>query len=69
MITNIDILKDITVELNRFQKKLALAIKEQSEQDQYSRRHYAAARRGALDLKNELTKLTQDSIYKWGKHV
>ena len=68
MIENIDILKDIAVEINRFQKKLALAIKEQSERDQYSFRHYASARRGALDLKNELTKLTQDSNYKYNQN-
>ena len=61
---NIDILKEVTVEFYRFQKKLALATKEQSK-DTYSRRHYAAVKRAALDLKNELTKLTQDSKYKY----
>jgi len=67
MIEKIDILKEVSVELNRFQKKLALAVKEQSEQSNYSNRHYAGAKRAALDLKNELTKLTQDSKYRWSK--
>lgn len=61
----IEVLQEITVELERFRKKLALAIKEQSEDRNYSSRHYAAAKRGALDLKNELTKLTQDSKYRY----
>ena len=62
----VKILKDIAVELNRFQKRLALAIQEQEKVDNWSSRHYAASKRGALDLKNELTKLTQDSkqLYK-----
>ncbi len=62
----VSILKNITVELNRFQKRLALAIVEQETIDNCSSRHYAASKRGALDLKNELTKLTQDTkhIYK-----
>lgn len=69
MIENIDILKDVTVELNRFQKKLARALKEQDSCTD-SRRHYAAAKRAALDLKNELTKLTQDANYKYrGNHL
>ena len=67
MIQNIDILKEIAVELNRFKTKLALAIKEQEEKDNYSSRDYAACKRAALDLKNELTKLTQDSKYKYSK--
>jgi len=64
MIENIQILKEVSTELDRFKKKLALAIKEQSESN-YSSRNYAAAKRAALDLKNELTKLTQDSKYKY----
>lgn len=63
---NIDILKEVAVELDRFKKKLSLAIKEQQREDNYSSKHYASAKRGALDLKNELTKLTQDSKYKYG---
>lgn len=63
---NIDILKEVAVELDRFRKKLALAIKEQQGEYNYSSKHYASAKRGALDLKNELTKLTQDSKYKYG---
>lgn len=61
----IDILKEIVVELDRFRKKLSLAVKEQSEKGNYSNRHYAASKRAALDLKNELTKLTQDSKYRY----
>lgn len=63
----IEILKEIVGELERFRKKLALAIKEQSETDNSSSRHYAALKRAAMDLKNELTKLTQDSKYRWGR--
>jgi predicted RNA-binding protein with RPS1 domain len=62
---NIDILKEVKLELARFSKKLDLAIKEQSDKNNYSRKHYASSKRAALDLKNELTKLTQDSKYKW----
>jgi hypothetical protein len=62
---NIEILKEVELELKRFSKKLALAIKEQSTQANWSSKHYAASKRGALDLKNELTKLTQDSKYKY----
>lgn len=65
---NIEILKEVNIELIRFKNKLALAIKEQSETENYSHKHYASVKRAALDLKNELTKLTQDSNYKfWGK--
>ena len=63
----IEVLKEVAVELDRFKKKLALAIKEQSDNSNYSSRHYAASKRAALDLKNELTKLTQDSKYRWSK--
>lgn len=63
----IDILKEIVVELDRFRKKLSLAVKEQSEKANYSNRHYAASKRAALDLKNELTKLTQDSKYRYSR--
>ena len=63
----IEILKEIVGELERFRKKLALAIKEQSEKSNYSSRHYASAKRSAMDLKNELTKLTQDSKYRWNR--
>lgn len=59
-IENIDILREVKSELDRFKKRLELAIK-----DPYSRKNYAAAKRGALDLKNELTKLTQDCKYKY----
>ena len=61
----IEVLKEVAVELDRFKKKLALAIKEQSGNNTYSSRHYAASKRAALDLKIELTKLTQDSKYRY----
>lgn len=63
---NIDILQEVSRELKRFNKKLTLAIEEQSKVGNYSRKYYAASKRAALDLKNELTKLTQDSKYKYG---
>lgn len=63
----IEVLKEVALELDRFKKKLALAIKEQSEKNQYSSKHYAASKRSAMDLKNELTKLTQDSKYRWSR--
>lgn len=62
---NIEILKEVQTELGRFNQKLAFAITEQSTVENYSSRHFAAAKRAALDLKNELTKLTQSSKYKY----
>lgn len=62
----IEILQEVSRELKRFNKKLALAIEEQSKVGNYSSKHYAASKRAALDLKNELTKLTQDSKYRYG---
>jgi hypothetical protein len=59
----IDILREVKIELERFTVKLALALKEQSNGDKLMGRHYVATKRAALDLKNELTKLTQDSRY------
>ena len=66
MITNEEILREVKQELERFTKKINLAIKEQSKKDNWSNKNYASCKRGALDLKNELTKLTQDSKYKYG---
>jgi len=65
MKSNLETLREVEVELVRFNNKLALAIKEQSIVGNYSSRHYAAVKRAALDLKNELTKLTQNSKYKY----
>ena len=65
MKTNAQILLDVKIELTRFQKKLSKAILEQSNEKNSSHKQYASCKRGALDLKNELTKLTQDSKYKW----
>lgn len=63
---NIDILKEIKPELERFNKKFEEAFTEQSNSSYhfYSKK-YASLKRAALDLKNELTKLTQDSKYKY----
>jgi len=65
--TKIEILNDIDAEIVRFTKKLRLAIKETKDPTIYSRKSYASAKRAALDLKNELTKLTQDSKLIWGR--
>ena len=68
---NIEILLEVETELKRFTSKLNLAIEEQKDvkdnQWSFSRKNYAAAKRAALDLKNELTKLTQDSKYKYSQ--
>ncbi len=64
---NIEILLEVNKELKRFKKKIHLAIIEQSESGNYSSKNYAAAKRGAMDLKNELTKLTQASKYKYSE--
>ncbi len=58
---NIDILIEVQTEVTRFQEKLSKAIR-----NNYSNKHYASCKRGAFDLKNELTKLTQSSKYKYG---
>ena len=55
----IETLKSVKKELERCYKKIDLAIEEQSTEYNYSHRHFAAVKRSALDLKNELTKLTQ----------
>lgn len=65
MKSNIQILTEVKAELIRFNKKITEAIQEQSDKQNYSSRHFAAAKRAALDLKNELTKLTQCSKYKY----
>lgn len=53
MKTKLQVLQEVNNEFLRFRDKLALAIKEQSEQPEaYSSRHYAAAKRAALDLKH-----------------
>lgn len=66
MKTKLKVLQEISIELNRFNKKIALAIKEQTESS-YSVKHYAASKRAAMDMKNELTKLTQDSKYRYSE--
>ena len=53
-----DILEGVQKELLRFQRKLNDAIA--NDPNYQPNKDYAAVKRGALDLKNELTKLTQD---------
>lgn len=66
MRTKLEVLREIESELKRFSKKLSLAIEEQKRPDTPCHsKIYASAKRSALDLKNELTKLTQDSIYRY----
>lgn len=68
MIENIEILRDIETELARFTKKIKTAIKEQGHEDsRWMHKEFASAKRGAMDLKRELTKLTQSSKYKYGR--
>jgi hypothetical protein len=62
---DIDVLNDVKLELNRFVSKLDLAIVEQSNPKNYSHMNMASAKRSALDLKRELTKLTQIANYKY----
>ncbi len=62
---NIVILKEVQFELERFKAKLEEAIKEQEVDNVEPSKKMASAKRAALDLKNELTKLTQIQDYKW----
>lgn len=68
MKTNLEILDEVRIELTRFQEKLAKATKEalKYEESLSHSTEFAACKRAALDLKRELTKLTQSSKYKWG---
>lgn len=57
-----EILKDVEVELNRFSKRLKAA-KERLKTDNYAEmgcKETGALKRAALDLKNELTRITQN---------
>ena len=60
MKTRIDLLKEVKSELKRFNKKIDLAIEE------CSNRNFASCKRSAMDLKHELTKITQDTKYLYG---
>ncbi len=62
----LQLLNEVKSETERFLAKLKEAISEQKDDSNYSRKKYAASKRAALDLKNELTKLTQDSKYIYG---
>lgn len=58
----IETIQEIEIELARFQKRLSEA-KKRIQEDNYSRysgcKETAALKRAALDLKNELTKITK----------
>ena len=56
---DVRVLIDVRNETNRFLDKLELAINEQSDKNNYSSKFFAASKRAALDLKSELTRLTQ----------
>lgn len=51
--------------MNRFQIRLSEAIA--NDPNYYPNKKYAAVKRGAMDLKNELTKLTQDKKTLYGR--
>ncbi len=58
----LEVLEGIKVELKRFEKKLDKAIIDKTE-DKYSVKAFAAVKRSAMDLKNELTNITNFSRY------
>lgn len=62
---NIEILQEVEIELERFATKLKEAKVEQSLPNNWSSKKFASCKRAAMDLKNELTKITQSSIYKY----
>jgi hypothetical protein len=64
---NETILKGVKLQLEETLRRVNLALKD-SQTPLYSEFHsktFASAKRSALDCKNELTKLTQSSKYKW----
>lgn len=65
MKTNLEILTEVNTELMRFKKKLGEALAAAKDEYRSSQKEFATAKRAAMDLKNELTKLTQSSKYKW----
>jgi len=73
MKTRSEVLREVQVELTRFQSKLKEAIDERKDTFftkngdiiDFSSKKFASAKRAALDLKNELTKLTQDTKYRY----
>ncbi len=60
------ILSEVKIELERFTEKLKKALDRPPGEINYTpNKEFAACKRAALDLKEELTKLTQSSKYKW----
>lgn len=62
--TNMEILLEIFDAVEEFQKKLYTAIENEKE-NHPKRGPFASCKRAAFDLKNELTKLTQSSKYRY----
>jgi len=64
--TKTQMLEEVMQETKRFTKKLQLAISESKTQPDviYSKR-FAAAKRAAYDLKNELTRITNFNRFKY----
>jgi hypothetical protein len=67
--TNYEILLEIEPEIKRFIKKFEAAKKEQKGRGEWDfhSNDFAALKRSALDLKKELTKVTQSGNYKHSK--
>lgn len=65
--SNLSILMDVKMEMERTTRKVTEALLETTNvgyDDIYPHPGFAAAKRAAMDLKKELTKLTQASRYK-----
>jgi len=68
MITNRKILRDVGIELQRLEKKIHEALLQTDKDLEGDKpKYFASCKRDAQDLKQELTKLTQSSKYKWGQ--
>lgn len=67
--SNKSILQEVSVELKRFKSKLDLALKQDENTLEFGTpKYFASVKRAALDLKQELTKITQSSHYKWQRN-
>lgn len=70
MKTNLEVLKEVAIELKRFNEKFIEAIEFENARKStydYPSKKMASCKRAALDLKMELTKITQLSKYKYEK--
>ena len=60
----VDVIDEVEAEVNRFMIKLnALQVRYREEKHRYPNKNTAAVRRAALDLKQELTKITQSTSW------